>query len=89
MEGPFPVTYRNYACELDAAEKYVGPKKSKPKTAFNPRIDVFPTDYVLLRPEDDDLQLYPVHLGQVLDEVVEGPLDANGKITHVCPVKYF
>lgn len=84
-----PLQYRNVACELDAKVAYVGPRKNKPREAFNPRVDIVKGNYVLVRPDTNDLEVYPIYLGKVISEVEEGEVNDNDQLEHVCSVEWY
>lgn len=84
-----PMIFRNVACELEAQESYVGAQKDKPLQSFDPRIDVGKGDFILQRPDTNDLKTYPVHMGQVVSDVREGGLNVEKKVQHVCDVAWF
>ncbi|CAM6085741.1 unnamed protein product [Calypogeia fissa] len=82
-----PRNYRNVACELEAAIEYVGPLKNKPPQPYNPRSDIVIGHFVLVRPDIEDLDTYPIHMGQVVSDVEEGRINEHGQLEHVCNVE--
>jgi hypothetical protein len=82
--------FQEAACELDPPVDYVGPQRHRPRGSFNPRVDITKGCYILQRPDTEDLSTYPVHLGIVVSEgVVEGGLNNENRVEHVCDVKWY
>jgi hypothetical protein len=85
-----PIQFREMACDLDPEVNYVGPQRDRPRASFHPRVDIKKGDFILQRPDTDDLSTYPVHMGLVVsDGVEEGSLNAENKLEHVCEVKWY
>lgn len=84
-----PAQYQNVACELDSPIDYVGPRRNRPREAFNPRVDIAKGHIILQRPDTMDLETYPIYLGCVVSEVEEGEVNAENKLEHVCGVKWY
>lgn len=84
-----PAQYQNVACELDSAIDYVGPRRNRPREAFNPRVDIAKGHIIFQRPDTMDLETYPIYLGYVVSEVEEGEVNAENKVEHVCDVKWY
>ncbi|CAM6127292.1 unnamed protein product [Calypogeia fissa] len=81
--------YRTVACALEVEVDYVGPQKDKPAQAFHPRIDVAKGHFVLVRPDDADLNTYPVHMGLVVTDVQEGGLNEENEVEHMCDIEWY
>lgn len=84
-----PTLYRNFACKLEAKNIYVGPQRDKPRDCFNPLDDIGKGMFVLIRPDTEDLKTYPVYLGKVVSDIIEGEINTAGLQEHICKVEWW
>lgn len=76
------------ACQLDSPIQYVGPRRSIPRQAYNPRLHIEKGHMILQRPHENNIGTCPVYMGYVTSDVeIENP--KADIIEHVCQVKWY